>query len=147
MADRWAPPGSIEEGEALKLRLVDRLNDIEVQLSTRKKGGPACNGNYTEDSETFFDWRSRAVHAKNQVIKELRRLNLWLKQSRRERTADKARELGVDPKSPTSLLMAAANIFQRLRADGVDMDQEETDVFNAINHYLISTAGQGETNA
>jgi hypothetical protein len=139
--EEWNPPATIEAGEKMKLELVTRLNDVEAQLAVRKKGGPACDGNYREDSETFFDWRGRAIHAKKAIIAELQRLNLWIKQKRRERTADRAASLGVDPKSPASMLLAAANIFQRMRSEGVDVDQDEIDVFDAIKQYLVQSAG------
>ena len=135
----WTPPATIEEAETMRLQLVEKLNDIESQLSARKKGDPAC---YVESSASFYDWRRRAVFAKKFVIADLRRLNLWIKQRRREMTADRAKSLGVDPKSPKSMLLAAANVFQRLRGDGVEMDQEEIDVFDAIRGYLVETAGE-----
>ena len=124
------------------MQLVTRLNDIEAQLSTRAKGGPSRDGQFTEDATTFFDWRHRAVHAKKAVIAELQRVNLWIKQKRREATADRAKSLGVDPTSPFSMLLAAANIFQRMRGEGVEVDQEEIEVFDAIKLYLVENAEQ-----
>ena len=136
----WTPPATIEEAETMRLDLVNQLNAIESQLSARK-GERDDDGRFAMSAKDYFDWRSRAINAKRFTLAKLKRLNLWIKQTRRERTADRAKSLGVDPTSPDSMLMAMANLIQKLRSDGVDLDQHEIDLVDAVKSYLISTTG------
>lgn len=136
----WTPPATIEEAEVERLDLVNQLNAIESQLAARK-GERDDDGRFAMEAKDYFDWRSRAINAKRFTLAKLKRLNLWIKQTRRERTADKAKSLGVDPTSPDSMLMAMANLIQKLRSDGVDLDQHEIDLVDAVKSYLISTTG------
>lgn len=127
------PPSTLEDGEARRLVLVEKASEIQTQLGDRNR--MTINGRRVTSDE-YWEWRGRAAVALRYVQAELRYLNLWLKQIRRERTADKARALDVNPSDPISLLLAAANVVQRLRAEGVDLDPDEIAVFDAIKDYL-----------
>lgn len=129
----FQPPATLEEAEVQRLDLIDRLNVVNSQLSNQNRTD--TSGRRLSSAE-FCEWRHRAVVAKRHLEGELRHLNLWLKQQRRARTADQARDLGYDPADPMSLLLAAANVFQRLRSDGVDFDPEECAVSDAIKDLL-----------
>jgi hypothetical protein len=138
--EEWNPPASIEEAEVIRLRLVEQLNDINAQLTARRVGGPACDGVYAEDRSTFFDWRRRAVCAKKFTEARLRQLNLWIKQQRRAHVIDKSRSLCADPTSPLSLLIAAGSLLSRLASEGVELDDDEQAVLDAIRNYMQNVA-------
>ena len=132
-AKSYVPPASLEEGERRRLELVDRLSEVNIQLGDRNK--MTIDGRRVTSDE-YWGWRQRAVIAKRYAEAELQHLKSWMKEQRRARTADQARSLDIDPTSPESLLLAAANVFQRLRSDGVEVDPEEVAVFDAIKDYL-----------
>jgi hypothetical protein len=137
MADKkFVPPDSLEEGERLKIELVDALNEINDQLG-RRKGARDEAGNYVESEQSFWQWRKSAITAKRHKEAALRRLNLWLKNQRRSVFTDRlASAVSVDASDPVALLRAAYELLHRLACEGVDLDPGEQATKDVVRSFL-----------
>lgn len=67
-------PKTLEEAIERKQALVDKIQEIDVQLGNRNK----LIGGQRASSNEFWDWRRKALHAKQYLLLELRYLKSWI---------------------------------------------------------------------
>lgn len=147
---KWTPPKSRAEAEERRLALVERINDINAQLTKFRIGARDEFGNHLiPDSGDFFDWRARAVGAKRHAEAELSRLKLWIKQDNLGAILTVARDThdDLDPSDPVSLLRALYVLVHRLACEGVDLDPNEQILKDAVRAFLDNPNRAGRKTA
>jgi hypothetical protein len=138
-AAKFVPPSTMDEADTRKLELVEKLDSVNAQLSARN-GARDDSGEYLEDAQSFFTWRTRAIAAKRHVESELRHLNLWIKQQRRSAPIHNVAET-VNPNDPVDLLRALHRLVHRLACEGVDLDPAEQALKDVVQEYLNRPQG------
>lgn len=74
----WAEPVSMEEAQSRRQSAATEVANIQAQLGNN---GMDENG-YTMSYPDYQDWKRRAKYALSYKMKELRRLNTWIKEYR-----------------------------------------------------------------
>lgn len=74
-------PGSLADGEALRIRLTREIESIQSQLGDRDRTDE--NGDRLSSSQ-YWEWRKKAQHSLHLKLTELRGLKQWLRKKRFE---------------------------------------------------------------
>jgi len=70
----------LEAAERARLELIERLQDIDAQLTLRRS---QVSGHVPDSVfKDYVAWKSRAVVAKNRISTKLRNTKKWIKEQR-----------------------------------------------------------------
>ena len=125
----YVEPTSIENAKDRHRDLVHDLNVIQMQMGdeTRKARMTASE---------FAEWRRKAMGARINKIDEI----IWLKNWIRAQRALRDALVEADRSDPTQLIVVARNVLRDLKEDGVELDENEIAIFNALDEYVNQTA-------
>jgi hypothetical protein len=124
----YTEPTSLENAIQRHRDLVYDLNIIQMQMSdeTRK----------VRMGVEFGAWRTKAAGARVNKIDEI----LWLKEWIIRRRAELLADTRLDRDDPSSLIAGALFVLKRLHQDGVDLDDKEFAIMNALEDFLTHIA-------
>jgi hypothetical protein len=126
------PPTSLEEAEDMQLRLLTAILDIESQLGDRDRKD--VNGERLWGKD-YWDWRKRANDARIAKIKQRAKVKKWIKDQtvgKRELLIEEAANQGLG-----NLLSNVSELLHKLAAEGVEYDEEEQAIVNALDRYRV----------
>jgi hypothetical protein len=120
----YSEPANLEEAEQRERDLIYDLNVIHMQLGdeTRRQ----------RMAEEFAAWKTKALGARVNKTDELSWLKSWI---RNRRAALRANIGTISRDNPNELLVAARWVLKNLHADGVDLDDTEFGILDALNEY------------
>lgn len=128
---------SLEELEQLDREVTHRIEDIDVQLGSRKADATARRFPPREWEE-YVEWRRRAVGAKMHLVGYKRELRVAIKQ--RNRTIHPqtlaAGEYQFQPGDAVGALQAAVGMLEGLLRDGVEFEEDEMALLEALEAEL-----------
>ncbi|MFB3883476.1 MAG: hypothetical protein ACE149_19595 [Armatimonadota bacterium] len=75
-------PATSREAERKVIELQNAVSEIEAQLSSRNRRDPMTGQRL--DSHAYWEWRRRAISARALKAAELRFVNNWLREHRRQ---------------------------------------------------------------
>lgn len=124
----YPEPSSLENAIDRHRDLVYDLNIIQMQMSdeTRK----------TRMGADFAAWKTKAIGARVNKVDEI----LWLKNWIIRRRAEALANVRLDRDDPRSLIASALFVLKRLHQDGVDLDDKEFAIMNALEDFLTHIA-------
>lgn len=117
---------SIDEAKDYKLRLVEKLENIEAQLGNRdqtKSDGARLS------AEEYWQWRKRAVAAKRHTVSTLRRVKEVIRQLE-QRVHDfpyQHEDLTIE----SNIILAASTLLSKLVEEGA-INEDELVIVHAI---------------
>ena len=123
------PPASLEEAEARRRELVENIQRIQSQLSSRHRTTP---GGDRVATIKYKEWRQRVIYAMTCLLRDLRSVKAWIR-DRRVREGLAAWGL---PKNPsTDDLLLALHVVARRLAAGTKPTADEQGVLEAVRHW------------
>jgi hypothetical protein len=126
--------------EAAFRKCVEENQDIQAQLTNKDKRHP--DGRRYTDHE-YHDWRSRAVMAWRHGVAEQRVLKEAVKIARRRFNTDVPLLAVEELTSPDALIHAAYVLLRRLATEGVEIDDGEQRIIDALDAYLRTNGRVG----
>lgn len=135
---------SIEELEQLDREVTHRIEDIDVQLGSRKADTLARRLPPNEWQE-YVEWRRRAVGAKMHLVGYKRELRVVAKNRRRALNLESIRTIdhAFQPGDTVGALRAAVAMLTSLLRDGVEFDESELAMLNAIEGEMREAMDAG----
>lgn len=134
VAARYVEPKSLDEAKRRQQELVDRITNIDAQLTQRKtqraphcpssESDPAAYRQWREELAEYQAWRGKAIVARRFVEGELRRVKRWILDHRR--TAP----------SEYSLIRSLVDLVEELKDDGVELDDAEEELLRAAKDFV-----------
>ena len=118
--------------EAFRKR-IDENQSIQLQLSDKDKRHP--DGSRYSEHE-WHEWRQRAIAAWKHGVAEQRVMKEALKVSRRRFNTDTPLRDAPDLTTPDALIHAAYVVLHRMASEGVEVDDEEQRIIDALDAYL-----------
>ena len=124
----YVDPANLEDAAQRERDLIYDLNVIHMQLGddTRKQ----------RMGDEFAAWKTKALGARVNKIDELQWLKAWI---RNRRAANRAGLFGTimrdDPSACNALLLAAHQILREMKDDGVEFNDAELGILDALNEY------------
>lgn len=119
-------------------KLVEEIQGTQVQLADQNKCHP--DGRRYGDHE-YHEWRGRTIASLKHLVARQRAMKEAVKIVHRRFNTETPLRANLD--TPEALLHAALVLLKRLHGDGVEMDDEELAVQNAIDAYLRHNARVG----
>jgi hypothetical protein len=121
-------------------KVVEEAQGIQSQLSDRDKRHP--DGSRYGDHE-YHEWRGRALAAWRHLVARQRVMKEAVKIAHRRFNPDTPLRPATELKTPEALLHAALVLMHQFQSDGVEFDEEEYRIVNAIDAYLRDHARVG----
>lgn len=133
---RLEAANTVEKLEELKATLICRVQEIQSQLSDKNRQSKEGRIN----NHDYHSWRSKALHAKTCIERDLREVKLRIK-SFNMRTFHNGVLLGDGLKleTPEQMLSAASNLLRRFNYEFELSTEEKSEVFkvqDAIDAFL-----------
>jgi hypothetical protein len=133
----WAPPKTINEAEQQRASLIEKVLDIQGQLSSRDMCHP--DGLRMTEFE-YHRWRHKAVFALTKTQAELSKLKAWIRTKNQEFDRRQVDASGVDSDDPVDLLVALYGLVAMLCREGVALNSPEQALRNRVREYLLSVS-------
>lgn len=136
---------SVEELEGLDREVTHRIEDIDVQLGSRKADATARRLP-PHEWEEYLVWRRRAVGAKMHLVGYKRELRVAIKQRNRAIHPQTlaAGEYQFAPGDTVGALQAAVGMLSGLLRDGVEFEEDEMTLLGALEAELRRAIDQRE---
>lgn len=125
------PYRDIEEATLARLDLVERVQQIDVQLAERAAEvsvGRVPNEKY----KSYLEWKARACRAKAVLVSKLSRTKADIQRMR----ADQAAQRAID-KPGDQLLKELYRVTKTMVSEGVDVSEDEQRVLDSVQEYLL----------
>lgn len=119
--------------EAAFRKRIEENQGIQLQLSDKDKRHP--DGSRYTDHE-YHEWRGRAIAAWKHGVAEQRVMKEALKIARRRFNTDTPLRNASDLTTPDALIHAAYVVLHRMASEGVEVDEEEQRIIDALDAYL-----------
>lgn len=119
--------------EAVFRKRIEENQGIQAQLSDKNR----CHADGSRFSEhEYHEWRGRAIAALKHGVAEQRVLKEALKVARRRFNTDTPLRAANELDTPDALMHAAYVLLKRLVSEGVDIDDEEQRIIDALDAHL-----------
>ena len=120
---------SVEEAQAAKMELVERIQSIDVQLTERAAQvvGRVPDAQYKE----YMAWKARACGAKARLVSRLTRTRAFIREYQEEIARQRIEQLG-----PDRLLLALYKVTKSLITAGTVITPDQQDLLDTVSVYL-----------
>jgi len=115
----------IEELEYRADELLYQIWDIETQLSSRNKTDK--EGQRLSSLE-YSNWRTRAIHALHETVRQYRQIKQLIRRLRRNRD--------IDVDDPICLLQRVCELYREMDRKQYQIDPSERDLVKMIDSFL-----------
>jgi len=119
--NEWEQPESIKDAEQKKDKTLSLLFNIDSQLNNKHLTDETGK---RLDPPRYQTRRQQLLKQKTQLIKELKRLNTWMRHSRNSNTPEM---------SDAALLRKAYDMFMQLQSDGVEFEPDEAEFLELLS--------------
>lgn len=125
------PPTSLEEAEDLQIQLLTDILEIESQLGDKDRRDESGSRLYGKD---YWTWRKRANDARIAKVKQRAKICKWIKEQNMGKRKEREEEVAASGFGP--LLVDIADLLHKLAAEGVEFDEPEQALIDALDTYV-----------
>lgn len=120
---------NLEEAQNTRLDIVNRIQEIDLQLAERK-----AKAEWSNDAEyaAYQDWKNATMRSRGSLIRQLQRTKIWMQKQRLEEAKKRTFNRGGDG----TLLSDLYTLTKSLVAAGADISDDEQRLLDDVAVHL-----------